>query len=191
MNETLGHGRDPDMLLPRIAAGDPDATELAYSRFGASIRRLARACRVPRADLDDAVQEVMLKLWQNASRFDPTRASESTFVALVARRRLIDLQRHRARRLDPDSLENREHDATGACAGPLAVEAREELSKVRRLLPALGDASREIMDLRYVDGLSLDAIALRLDMPIGTVKSLVRRTLIRMRDRLGVEPSAA
>jgi RNA polymerase sigma-70 factor (ECF subfamily) len=57
-------------------------------------------------DAEDAVQEIFLDVWKNAGRFDPTQSSETTFVAMIARRRLIDRIRFSARRISADALED-------------------------------------------------------------------------------------
>src|SRR5438132_13118196 len=80
-------------LLPRVARGDGVAVEQCVDRYGGLIWQIALRFSATRADAEDAVQEVFIDLWKSAARFDPTRASETTFVAMIARRRLIDRKR--------------------------------------------------------------------------------------------------
>ncbi len=89
---------ESDSTLLRIAAGDPDAPRACIARHGALVWALARresgGCH---ADAEDLVQEIFIDLWAHAGRFDPAVASEATFVALIARRRLIDRRRRLGR----------------------------------------------------------------------------------------------
>ena len=85
-------------ILARIAAGDPGAVEECMDRYGGLVWTLARRWSASDADAEDAVQEVFLTLWKNASRFDETKSSEKTFITMITRRRLIDRIRHSKRR---------------------------------------------------------------------------------------------
>jgi len=85
-----------ESLLQRVAAGDTRAVAQCIDQFGGLVWSLARRL-VSASEAEDAVQEVFIQLWKNASRFDPSIASETTFVAMVARRRLIDRRRRNAR----------------------------------------------------------------------------------------------
>src|SRR5437016_3201627 len=80
-------------LLPRVAAGDAPAVEQCLDRYGGLIWSIALRFSASRADAEDAVQEVFIDLWKSAARFDRVRAAEATFVAMIARRRLIDRKR--------------------------------------------------------------------------------------------------
>src|SRR5215467_13463308 len=89
----------PEPLLGRVAAGDDQATRTCIERYGGLVYALARRFEGGAgADIEDAVQEIFLDLWKSAPRFDPAIASETAFVATIARRRLIDRRRTRGRR---------------------------------------------------------------------------------------------
>lgn len=177
--------RDDGPLLPLLAAGDGSAMERAVRRYGPLIRALARRHSPTTDDAEDAVQEVFLKLWRNADRFDESRASEMTFVAMLANRCLIDQQRRRSRRLQPEMLEAAESIAEEVDRDHDPVAEREQVERVRALFSRLSPDRRKILEMRYDLGLAHEAIAERLRMPIGTVKSQVRRGLIRIRSVLG------
>ena len=82
-----------DTLIGRLAAGESGAPAECMERFGGLVWALARRFSTNSADAEDAVQEIFSSLWQNADRFDPSIASETTFVGMIARRRLIDRRR--------------------------------------------------------------------------------------------------
>ena len=113
------------------------------------------------------------------------RGSELTFVLTVARRRIIDQIRHEARFGDSVPLMGDEVDP--ALDGEASMEAQLASIRVRPLLGMLSANEREILSLSLYEGYSHSEIAERLNMPIGTVKTRIRRSLIRMREALNVE----
>jgi RNA polymerase sigma factor (sigma-70 family) len=135
---------------------------------------LARRHTRSAADAEDAVQEIFLDLWKSASRFDPERATEPAFVAMVARRRLIDLARRRVRRGEEELVE-------ADVSRPSVVE---ETAVVEQALGRLGPREREILVLATFDGLTQEEIAKQKGLPLGTVKTLARRGLTSMRAML-------
>src|SRR5689334_2870619 len=89
-------------LLARVAAGDAAAVRECIAQYGGLVWSIAR--RFELSDAEDAVQEIFLDLWKSAARFDPSIASEATFIAMIARRRLIDRRRTRRRRPTTEQL---------------------------------------------------------------------------------------
>ena len=77
-------------LVAEVASGDPKAFEEFTNKYGYLIWSIARRYLSNQAEAEDAVQEIFLALWQSASRFDAKKGSEITFIATIARRRLID-----------------------------------------------------------------------------------------------------
>ena len=88
----------PDSVLARVGAGDASAVRDALQRFGGLVWALARRMSANTSDAEDAVQEIFVDVWKSAKKFDPAAGSEATFVAMIARRRLIDRMRARQRR---------------------------------------------------------------------------------------------
>ena len=83
-------------LMQRIAAGDENAVAELYDRFGGLVFRVARQLLPTNQEAEDAVQEIFVRLWQTAERFDPQRAKLVTWVMLIARRHLIDQLRRKS-----------------------------------------------------------------------------------------------
>ena len=100
-NETfdiLESGPLSSTILQRIAAGDTAAVDECLEKYGGLVWSLAKQLTRTQDDAEDATQEVFVELWQKASSFAPDKSSESTFIAMVARRRLIDRLRRDERR---------------------------------------------------------------------------------------------
>ena len=173
--------REP--VLPAVARGERAAVQRCMARYGALVWSLARRLSPTRADAEDATQEIFLDLWRSASRFDAARGSEQLFVMVIARRRLID--RLRGMRL------RRAHEIAGLdeVAAQMPVdghaERHVEAQIARTALEQLPAEQQRVLDLSIVQGLSHGDIAQRVGIPLGTVKTLVRRGLIRIRQALG------
>ncbi len=168
-------------LLPRIAAGDERAVRDCVLRYGALVWSLVRRSSVEDGDAEDAVQEVFIDLWRSAARFDATRMSEAGWVAMVARRRLIDRMRRRQRlpELEPLAL-----DFDVADDGERDLDAVWRAERARQVLRELPAAQRQMLELSLVEGKTHDEIARDTGTPLGTVKSHIRRGLQRARTLL-------
>ena len=173
----------PDSTLRRIAQGDRAAVRDCIARHGGLVWSLARRWSGDGPDAEDAVQEVFIRLWSNAARFDPSVASETTFVAMIARRVLIDRRRQRARHPAPGPLP--EGLASDGSDPPDRIERLDEADRAGRALEALGDDQRRVLTLAIHGGLTYDEIARRTGLALGTVKTHARRGLINLRRALG------
>ena len=170
-------------LLHRVAAGEQDAVRACIERFGGLVWALARRMSPSPSEAEDAVQEVFLDLWRSAARFDPAIASEVAFVAMIARRRLVDRRRRRQRAPATESLADAPTPAEPAAAS--RVENSAEASLAANALAQLRPEQRTILILSACHGLSHEEIATTVNMPLGTVKAHARRGLLRIREMLG------
>jgi len=172
-------------ILNRIASGDKSAVQECLNTFGGLVWSLARRMCPNKNDAEDAVQEIFIDIWKNAQRFDASQASETTFVAMIARRRLIDRIRKTNRQPNVDSFEDilvEPSDATDKQV-QISVEAKEAAEAMRDLRPE----QRQILHLSIIQGFSHQEIADALEMPLGTVKTHARRGLIQIREILGLD----
>lgn len=145
-------------------------------RYGGLVSALARRMSASPADADDACQDIFLELWRCAASYRESQAREVTFVAMIARRRLID--RHRTRPRAP-SL-----PLDVPCAYPERLEAHVDARAAVAALDELEDGPRNAIVLSACYGLSHDEIAQGLALPLGTVKSAIRRGVERVRHAL-------
>ncbi len=171
---------EPQPLLHRVATGDPLAVRACIERFGRLVWSIARRFSLTHAEAEDAVQDVFVDLWRSASRYDASLSSEAAFVAVIARRRLLDRRRQRVRRLDTEPLAENPLAASGQSA-----EICGEAVLAAKALAQLRPEQRTVLLLSACQGLSHDEIAAHTGLPLGTVKAHARRGLIRVRELLG------
>ena len=174
-------------LLARASHGDDAAVRECLSRFGPIVWGLARRMSPTRADAEDAVQEIFLDVWRSAGRFDPSVTSEATFIAMIARRRLIDRKRRSDRRPNTEPLVDTESGPEQTPRGELCAEASLAAKAISKLRPE----QRQVLALSIGQGLTYEEIAESTGMPLGTVKAHARRGLIQVRQELQGEPSTA
>ncbi len=173
--------RKPDSPLLAVARGEPGGVEACLDEYGSLVWSLSRRWLRQEADIEDAVQEIFVDLWKSASRFDPSRASGHGFVAMVARRRLIDRRRKMERRPKlmelPDGVEmsTDEHVTT---------QTRIANQHVLDAVKTLRTEHRQFVELSFLAGLSHTEIADQTGTPLGTVKSAIRRSLLQLRETL-------
>lgn len=179
----------PPALLPRIARGDDAAMREAIDRYSGIVWSLARRMCPTRADAEDAVQEIFVDLWRSAPRFDERIANETTFIAMIARRRLVDRLRGASRRPSAAGDASEAADLSAPIAGS-PLELSEDAGVARRALEELRPEEQRVLDLSIARGLSHEQISAALDMPVGTVKSLCRRGLRKIREALAPGASA-
>jgi len=172
------------IILKRIASGDKSAVQECLDTYGGLVWSLARRMSPNSDDAEDAVQEIFIDVWKNAARYDEAQASETTFVAMIARRRLIDRLRKTNRQPNIDSLEDVLAEPSGGKDTDIQmyVEAKEAAQAMKNLRPE----QRQILHLSIVQGFSHQEIADALTMPLGTVKTHARRGLLQVREFLGL-----
>jgi len=166
-------------LLKRVARGERGAAELILERYQGLVWSLARRALETEADAEDAVQEIFLEVWKSAARYDGSIASEATFIAMIARRRLIDRRRKIGRRPQTEVI----HEDAPPTEPPndLSSEDRETARIARDAMKDLSGEQQRVLQLSIFQGLSHEKIASATGMPLGTVKTHARRGLIKLR----------
>lgn len=172
--------RTEESLLALVARGDRSAPERLLERYRGLVWSLARRGCPTEADAEDATQEIFLDVWKSAARFDGSIASEATFIAMIARRRLIDRQRKAGRRPQTEVIV--EGAATCPEPAPELPEADRETAIIARdAMTELSQDQQKVLQLSIFQGLSHEKIASSTGMPLGTVKTHARRGLIKLR----------
>ena len=171
-----------ESILQRIASGDTSAVQDCLDKYGGLVWSLARRMLADNNEAEDAVQEIFIELWKNAERFDEKQSSETTFIAMIARRRLIDRIRKHTRKPNIDSFEDILVEPAGKTDEEVYVSI--EAQQVAKLMNELRPEQKQVLQLSIVDGYSHQEICDALDMPLGTVKTHARRGLIQVRELL-------
>jgi RNA polymerase sigma-70 factor (ECF subfamily) len=171
-------------ILQRVANGDRTAVEDCLKKYGGLVWSIARKMLRNSDDAEDAVQEIFLDVWKNAERFDETKSSETTFIAMIARRRLIDRIRFSTRRISADSLDDvlLEPFTRADKDMQMNLEAQQAAEAMRNLRPE----QQQVLRLSIVQGMSHQEIAEATGMPLGTVKTHARRGLLQVRELMGL-----
>jgi len=173
-------------LMQRIAAGSDGAVEDLYDRFGSLVYRLAYQAMPTRAEAEDAVQEVFVRLWKTADRFDPKRAALVTWVMLISRRHLVDRLRRTRSRIRATTLDDSPQRGVAAGEGE-RIERDERYEALMRRVNTLPELQKTVIVRAYLGGQTLRQIGEELDKPLGTIKSALSRALLRLRERSGEE----
>ena len=169
--------------LASVASGDRAAFRLLYDATSAKLFGVILRILHERGEAEDVLQEVYTIVWRKAAEFDASRASPITWMATIARNRAIDRLRARASR--PSAPLDEAFEVRDERAG--ADEQLAASDDARRLNAALGGLDiRHAAAIRstYFDGLTYEALAAREGVPVGTLKSWVRRGLIRLKGEL-------
>ncbi len=175
-------------LMRRVAAGNEAAVAALYDRFGSLVYRMAFQVMPSRSEADDAVQEVFVRLWRTADRYDAEKAALVTWVMLIARRHLVDkLRRTRTRVSAVQNEESATWAAPGGDGSASRLERDERFAALFQRIEGLPELQRTVVIRAYLGGQTLRQIGLELNTPLGTIKSALSRALVRLRERVDEE----
>jgi RNA polymerase sigma-70 factor (ECF subfamily) len=171
-------------LLGAVARGDEAAFECLYDAtraklYGVLLRILGKPVLA-----EEVMQEAYLKVWNLVDHFDPATASPITWMVAIARNRAIDIVRKRG----DISIDEESEAPEPAAEAPAPLARREMTAELKRLLSCLGRLDPEkqrIVLLAYYSGWSRDQLATKLDIPVNTIKTWLRRSLLEIRECMG------
>lgn len=178
-------GSESDLLadlLQRIPGGDRAALRRLYDWQSPRLYAIALRITHDQGLASDALHDAFMQVLKQAGRFDPARGSAEAWLVSLVRYRALDIVRRRRREVlgyEPADQASFEPDALELLA------ATEEGARLRACLAALSEDRRRLIILAFVDGLSHADLATRLGVPLGTVKSTIRRGLLKLRECLG------
>ena len=175
-----------ETLLMQVAGGDQAAFGALYDEVSPRVFGLIRRLLVDHAQSEEVTQEVFLEIWQNASRYEPSKGGASTWILTMAHRRAVDRIR--------SSQSGRDRDVKIGIRDYISdydnvadtVETTIEHERVKEAMSQLTELQRQAVTLAYYGGYSHSEVAAMLSVPIGTVKTRLRDGMIRLRDELGV-----
>ena len=179
----------PDVIAHAFARGERTAFEAVYERYGSLVFTFARRS-VGDASAADVTQEVFVTAWRKHDRYRPGEAPLAAWLMGIARHKVLDHFRTLRRVPEP-------HDPSGPQSAididrraPDSVDGLADQLLVADALSDLTPRARSVLELAYFDDLSHDEIALRTGIPLGTVKSDIRRGLQRLRQDLEASDAA-
>jgi RNA polymerase sigma-70 factor (ECF subfamily) len=170
--------------LARVAGGDRAALQLLYRDTAAKLFGVCLRILRDNGEAEEVLQEVYITVWRRAAAYDPGRASPITWLVAIARNRSIDRLRSTTRTRAMQPIEDAFELGDAAPSALAQVESSEEH---RRLMSCLGELEpRHANAIRsaFLDGATYEELAARLSVPLGTMKSWIRRSLMRLRDCL-------
>ena len=172
-------------LIAAVAKGDQDAFKRLYDAtraklFGVVLRILRRQ------DLaEEVIQEAYVKIWNSAGQFNPGLASPITWMVSIARNRAIDVIRKKGEvsiEEEPAAME-----VASDTLDPLARrEMAEDLKRILECVGRLEPERQKLVLLAYYNGWSREQLAVKFDTPVNTVKTWLRRSMIEIRECLGL-----
>lgn len=170
--------------LRRVAGGDRSALQAVYDATSSKLFGVVLRILNDRSEAEDVLQEVYISVWAKAGTFDDSRASPITWLATMARNRAIDRQRQVGRRI------TRPIEAAGEVADPSedgldAVLASEQSVRLAGCLAELDARQQQAIRTAFFEGRTYEDVAGVFDVPIGTMKSWIRRSLMKLKACLG------
>jgi len=170
--------------LARIPAGDRAALQTVYRLTSAKLFGVCLRILKERSEAEDVLQDVYVTVWRKAADFDASRASPMTWLIAIARNRAIDrLRATRATR----SMEPIDAAAEVADRGPAAdsvLELSQDEARLRGCLDSLAVQERAALHGAFFDGNTYEDLARRMSVPLGTMKSWIRRGLVKLKSCL-------
>ena len=175
------------VILDLIAKNHPGSFEMLIEKYGNLVWSIGKKFLGNQSDLEDAVQEVMIAIWKSADKFDANKASEITFVSMIARRRFIDYLRKITKHKSEDSMDDDNNNIHLYKESILNEET--DLALVKSAIEDLDTDDQELLNLSVYQGYSHSEISEILDIPLGTVKTRIRRNLMKLKDTFATNKS--
>jgi RNA polymerase sigma-70 factor (ECF subfamily) len=175
-----------DAMLPLIAAiaeqQDRQAFVQVYGYFAPRVKSFLMGKGLTQATAEDVMQEVMLAVWQKASSYDAAKAKLSTWVFTIARYKYIDRLRHEGRR-PTESADFNLHESENMQSDDEVLQEQRQ-DTVLGAIAKLPAKQQSVIFLSFIKGLAHSEIAEQLGIPMGTVKSRIRRSFAQLREEL-------
>ena len=180
MSVTLTREQLADALV-QTGTGDRAAFRRVYDATSAKLMGVCLRILHDRALAEDVLQDAYVSIWNRASTFDPGRASPITWLATIARNRSIDRLRSGARMRSDRPLDAAAEVADGAELASVTLEHADDARRLNGCLEELEDKTARAIRTAFFEGLTYEALAEREGAPLGTMKSWIRRGLLRLR----------
>lgn len=181
-SSTVGDRAELAWLLQRVAANDRASLKLLYERTSAKLYGVCLRVVGDEADAQDVLQDVYVTVWRKAGQFDRAKASAITWLAVLARNKAIDLLR--SRRVPTVDLKVAEETPDAAPSAFEVVEQANDAARLAHCLDALDERARTMIREAFFEGTTYSTLAEQAGVPLPTMKSVIRRGLLRLRECL-------
>ncbi len=181
---SFGQGTALETLLAQVALGNREAfgalyRDTANRLFGICLRVLAE-----RTEAEDTLQDVFTTVWRKAAQFDATRASAMAWLAMIARNKAVDRLRSMPVRHSRASLDLAQDIEDPTASPPQQAQAATDRDRLERCLELLEPGRRSLIRAAFFDGFTYEELATRVQAPVGSIKSWIRRSLLQLRQCL-------
>jgi RNA polymerase sigma factor (sigma-70 family) len=167
--------------LARVAAGDRAALRIVYQDTSAKLFGVCLRILKDRSEAEDVLQEVYVTVWRKAAVFDASRASPMTWLIAIARNRSIDRLRASRQTRTMDPIEAASEIADTAGGADRVIEGAQDYARLHGCLDGLASHERAALRGAFFDGNTYEDLASRMKVPLGTMKSWIRRAMIKLK----------
>lgn len=177
---TVAEREELDRLLARVGRGDRTAFAELYRRTSSTLFGVCLRMLRDRTEAEDVLQEAYAAVWRRAASFDAQKASAITWLATLSRNKAIDRLRQRREELldDPAQIAEAVDDRPTPAA---AAQSTQEYRRLERCMEELEPQQRRSVREAFFSGATYNELAARTKVPLGTMKSWIRRSLLLLR----------
>lgn len=188
VTEATAHDRqesDLRALVARVADRDPAALEALYDSSAARLYGLARRITGETGAAEEVVADAYWQVWQQARRYDAARGRVLAWLLTICRSRALDWRRRQDQAETHPEPERLRPDLYEGDNDPLdLLHAMQRASRVHNALARLDETPRRLLTLAFFQGLTHQEIAAHTGLPLGTVKTILRKTMLALKDDL-------
>lgn len=188
VTEATAHDRqesDLRALVARVADHDPAALEALYDSSAARLYGLARRITGETGAAEEVVADAYWQVWQQARRYDAARGRVLAWLLTICRSRALDWRRRQDQAETHPEPERLRPDLYEGDNDPLdLLHAMQRASRVHNALTRLDETPRRLLTLAFFQGLTHQEIAAHTGLPLGTVKTILRKTMLALKDDL-------
>lgn len=184
MSDSVVVTHDPahlDALLRDVAAGDRSAFESLYRHSAPRLMAICLRLLRDRGEAEEVLQEAFVRVWHKASQFDAGKASAITWLATIARNKAIDRLRARPSELALAPIEIIQSLPDEAASPARISEQADDGARLQACMEILEPRRRSLIHAAFFDGSTYDELSRRAGLPLGSVKSWIRRGLLQLR----------
>ncbi len=174
--DTLEH------LLARSGLGDRAAFKSVYERTSAKLFGVCLRILNDRSEAEEVLQETYVKVWRNAGRYVQAKASPISWLVAIARNQAID--RIRARKPAAGDLDEASEKPDDGPSPEARTVASDEKRRLDDCLSRLDRSHADAVRRAFIEGYTYEELAVHMDVPLGTMKSWIRRSLLKLKDCL-------